>query len=94
MFSALQTVSAEQETADESLMRRSLSSFLNRIYYDLRNLGQLACDRAVNFAATNAFQAVQTFSEAVAIGMELDSMEVEKSSFCRYGSECWDVKFK
>ena len=34
-LTALQTVSAEQETADESLMRRSLSSFLNRVYYDL-----------------------------------------------------------
>lgn len=92
--SALQTVSAEQETADETMMRRSLSSFLNRVYYDLRNLGQMARDRALNFAATNAFQAVQTFSEAVAIGMELHSIEVEKSPFCRYGSECWDVKLK
>ncbi len=90
--SALQTVSAEQETADETMMRRSLSSFLNRVYYDLRNLGQMARDRALNFAATNAFQAVQTFSEAVAIGMELDNIEVEKSPFCRYGSECWDVR--
>lgn len=92
--SAMEVVSAEQETADESIMRRSLSSFLNRVYYDLRNLGQMARDRALNFAATNAFQAVQTFSEAVAIGMELHSIEVEKSPFCRYGSECWDVKLK
>ncbi len=92
--SALQTVSEAQSTADETLMRRSLSSFLNRVYYDLRNLGQIARDRALNFAATNAFQAVQTFSEAVAIGMELHSIDVEKSPFCRYGSECWDVKLK
>ncbi|NER98176.1 MAG: PatA/PatG family cyanobactin maturation protease [Symploca sp. SIO1B1] len=92
--SALQTVSAEQSTADDNTMRRSLASFLNRVYYDLRNLGQMARDRALNFAATNAFQAVQTFSEAVASGMELDNIEVEKSPFCRYGSECWDVKLK
>lgn len=92
--SALQTVGAEQEMADESRMRRSLTSFLNRVYYDLRNLGQLARDRALNFAATNAFQAVQTFSDAVAQGMELADIEVEKSPFCRYGSECWDVKLK
>jgi cyanobactin maturation PatA/PatG family protease len=92
--SALQTVSAEQEIADENRMRRSLTSFLNRVYYDLRNLGQLARDRALNFAATNAFQAVQTFSDAVAQGMELADIEVEKSPFCRYGSECWDVKLK
>ncbi|NCS77990.1 MAG: PatA/PatG family cyanobactin maturation protease [Microcystis aeruginosa K13-07] len=92
--SAIETVSAEHEIADEARMRRSLTSFLNRIYYDLRNLGQIARDRALNFAATNAFQAVQTFSQAVAIGMELHSIEVEKSPFCRYGSECWDVKLK
>ncbi len=24
----------------------------------------------------------------------LHSIEVEKSPFCRYGSECWDVKLK
>ena len=92
--SALETVSAEHEISDEARMRRSLTSFLNRVYYDLRNLGQIARDRALNFAATNAFQAVQTFSQAVAIGMELHSIEVEKSPFCRYGSECWDVKLK
>ncbi|MGC1197585.1 MAG: PatA/PatG family cyanobactin maturation protease [Geitlerinemataceae cyanobacterium] len=92
--SALQTVGVEQEIADENRMRRSLTSFLNRVYYDLRNLGQLARDRALNFAATNAFQAVQTFSDAVAQGMELADIEVEKSPFCRYGSECWDVKLK
>ncbi|MDB9420238.1 PatA/PatG family cyanobactin maturation protease [Microcystis aeruginosa CS-563/04] len=92
--SAIETVSAEHEIADEARMRRSLTSFLNRVYYDLRNVGQIARDRALNFAATNAFQAVQTFSQAVAIGMELHSIEVEKSPFCRYGSECWDVKLK
>ncbi len=92
--SALAAVAAEQDSADETVMRRSLSSFLNRVYYDLRNLGQMARDRALNFAATNAFQAVQTFSEAIALGMELDSITVEKSPFCRYGSECWDVKLK
>ena len=92
--SAIETVRAEHEIADEARMRRSLTSFLNRIYYDLRNVGQIARDRALNFAATNAFQAVQTFSQAVAMGMELHSIEVEKSPFCRYGSECWDVKLK
>jgi cyanobactin maturation PatA/PatG family protease len=92
--SAMQAVSAEYEEANAVAMRRSLTSFLNRVYYEMRNLGQIARDRALNFAATNAFQAVQTVSQAVAIGMELHSIEVEKSPFCRYGSECWDVKLK
>ena len=71
-----------------------LKSFLHRIYYDLRNLGQLDRDRALNFAATNAFQAASTFAEAIDSGMELDSIEVEKSPFCRLNSNCWDVKLK
>ncbi|NET08257.1 MAG: PatA/PatG family cyanobactin maturation protease [Merismopedia sp. SIO2A8] len=92
---AIEAVSAQlEETPDEQLMRKSLSSFLQRVYYDLRNLGQLARDRALNFAATNAFQAASTFSEAVTTGMELDSIEVDKSPFCRLDSDCWDVKLK
>lgn len=91
---ALEAVGVEQSGADEGQMRRTLSSFLNRIYYDLRNLGQTSQDRALNFAATNAFQAAQTFSEAVGVGMELDSINVSKSPFCRMDSDCWDVQLK
>ena len=92
--SALEAVRGEQADADDEQMRRSLSSFLNRVYYDLRNLGQTSQDRALNFAATNAFQAAQTFSTAVAAGMELDSIAVTKSPFCRMDSDCWDVQLK
>ena len=92
---AVETVRSQAEAApDEEAMQRSLTSFLNRIYYDLRNLGQIARDRALNFAATNAFQAASTFAEAVVAGMELDSIDVEKSPFCRINSDCWDVKLK
>ncbi|NES67696.1 MAG: PatA/PatG family cyanobactin maturation protease, partial [Okeania sp. SIO2D1] len=92
--SALASVSAEREEAEEEAIRKSLRSFLQRVYYDLRNLGQADRDRAINFAATNAFQATASISEAVAVGMELHSIEVEKSPFCRYNSNCWDVKLK
>ena len=91
---ALESVRAERTEAEEEAIRKSLRSFLQRVYYDLRNLGQADRDRALNFAATNAFQATATISEAVAIGMELHSIEVEKSPFCRYNSNCWDVKLK
>ncbi|MBD2255578.1 S8 family peptidase [Nostoc parmelioides] len=91
---ALQTVSTQQLTTNEIRMRRSLTSFLQRVYYDLQNLGQSSKDRALNFAATNAFQAASSFAEAVARGMELDSIEVEKSPFCRLDSDCWDVKLR
>ena len=92
--SALEAVRRGQAEADDEQMRRSLRSFLNRVYYDLRNLGQTSQDRALNFAATNAFQAAQTFSTAVAAGMELDSIAVTKSPFCRMDSDCWDVQLK
>jgi cyanobactin maturation PatA/PatG family protease len=92
--SALQTVGSEAGEGNSEGMRRSLGSFLKRIYFDLRNLGQTSRDRALNFAATNAFQAASTFAFAVARGMELDSIEVEKSPFCRLDSDCWDVKLK
>ncbi|WP_375471016.1 PatA/PatG family cyanobactin maturation protease [uncultured Nostoc sp.] len=91
---AVATVSPETSEPDNVLMRRSLKSFLHRIYYDLRNLGQLDRDRALNFAATNAFQAASTFASAINSGMGLDSIEIEKSPFCRLNSNCWDVKLK
>lgn len=91
---AFAQVQAAEGDANEEEMRRTLDSFLNRIYYDLRNLGTTSQDRALNFAVTNAFQAAATFSEAVAVGMELDSITVEKSPFCRLDSDCWDVKLK
>jgi cyanobactin maturation PatA/PatG family protease len=72
----------------------SLREFLTRIYYDLRNLGNSSRDRALNFAATNAFQAAHTFAAAVAGGMALDTIDVEKSPFCRMDSDCWDVKLR
>ncbi|MDB9302891.1 PatA/PatG family cyanobactin maturation protease [Nodularia spumigena CS-591/12] len=92
---ALQTVITEGTApAEEMAMRKALSSFLNRVYFDLQNLGQFAKDRALNFSVTNAFQAASSFSQAISTGMQLDSIEVEKSPFCRINSDCWDVKLK
>ncbi|MEH2279418.1 MAG: PatA/PatG family cyanobactin maturation protease [Nostoc sp.] len=91
---AVATVSSETSVPNNARMQRSLKSFLHRIYYDLRNLGQLDRDRALNFAATNAFQAASTFELAIVSGMGLESIEVEKSPFCRLNSNCWDVKLR
>jgi cyanobactin maturation PatA/PatG family protease len=84
---------AETELEEEAI-RQALRGFLGKVYYDLRNTGELARERALNFAATNAFQAASTFAEAVALGMELDSIELNRSPFCRQWSDCWDVKLK
>jgi cyanobactin maturation PatA/PatG family protease len=90
----LQTLSDELVDIEEIRMRRSLSSFLKRVYFDLQNLGKTSKDRALNFAATNAFQSASSFVQAVSTGMELDTIEIEKSPFCRVNSDCWDVKLK
>ncbi|WP_353838676.1 S8 family serine peptidase, partial [Moorena sp. SIO4E2] len=79
----------------------ALRAFLQRIYYDLRNLGQTSQERAFNYAATNAFQfadalvtVLQTSSSSSAGSMQLDTIGVERSPFCRVDSDCWDVKLK
>lgn len=87
---ALATV--ENLVADnEVILREGLTAFLNRVYYDLHNVGQTSRDRALNFSVTNTFQAATTFAEAIASGRQLDTIKVEKSPYCRLNSDCWDV---
>lgn len=95
------------ETQIEKI-RYSLNSFLQRIYFDLRNLGQTSQERALNYAATDVFQNVGALVEVLrnkrlpsavsdsveAVTMQLDTLEVERSPFCRMDSDCWDVKIK
>jgi cyanobactin maturation PatA/PatG family protease len=73
-------------------LRTDLREFLNRLYFDLRNLGQTSQERALNYAATNAFQSADTFREAGDRGLQLDLINVERSPFCRMDSDCWDVR--
>ena len=88
---AMDAVRSDNENVDEIAARMSLANFLDRVYYEMRNLGQTSQERALNFAATNAFQVAQTFSQAVGAGMELANIDVMKSPFCRLDSDCWDV---
>ncbi|MGV9879641.1 PatA/PatG family cyanobactin maturation protease [Streptomyces sp. NPDC003006] len=91
---AIQSAAAQSATADTATIRTSLREFLTRVYFDLRNLGATSRDRALNFAATNAFQITQSLSGALAAGMALDSIHVEKSPFGRQDSDCWDIKLR
>ncbi len=81
-------------TSDSATVAENLRSFLDRVYYDLRNLGVLSSDRALNFAATNAFQAATVFSEALGAGMQLEAVETEPSPFARADADAWDVKLR
>jgi hypothetical protein len=72
----------------------TLRNFFDRVYYEIRNLGRLSPDRALNFAATNAFQATKVFSETIALSMRLDTIEVERSPYARPDADAWDIKLK
>lgn len=83
---------AGNNTEELVKLKESLKFFLARIYYDFRNLGQTSNERALNYAATNSFQATQALGEALGKNMQLADINVEKSPFCRMDSDCWDVK--
>jgi cyanobactin maturation PatA/PatG family protease len=71
---------------------QGVRNFLERAYFEIRNLGITAEERALNFAATNAFNIERVFESAIKDKMELDTIEVERSPICRPDSDCWDVK--
>lgn len=79
------------EGADEE-QRSGLDNFLYRVYYELRNLGLTSPERALNYAATNAFQLANVYGTAVRDRLELDTIRVRPSPVCRPGSDCWDVE--
>ena len=71
---------------------REVSNFLERLYYELSNLGVAPQERAINFAATNIYQVASVYAEAVEQNLKLDGISLERSPVCRPGSDCWDVK--
>ncbi len=71
---------------------QAVANFLQRVYEEHRNLGTTPQERAINYAATNALQSATAIKEAIDSGMELDTIEVERSPIYRPESDCWDVK--
>ena len=84
------TTLPEGVTADQ--VRSRIEDYLNRVYYDYRNLGVTPQERALNFSATNAFQASTAIASATCDERVLDTISVEKSPICRPDSDCYDVK--
>jgi cyanobactin maturation PatA/PatG family protease len=80
------------EGAEATEGSQGVANFLRRVYEELRNLGLTPQDRALNYAATNAFQVKEVFKDAVKGEMDLDAIAVERSPICRPESDCWDVK--
>lgn len=86
---------------DEQRLRRLVRIFLDKVYFECRNLGVAPADRALNFAATNAFQFASGIAQGLLSGeivpsasnslYSLDSIRVSRSPYCRVDSDCWDV---
>ncbi|WP_208881643.1 S8 family serine peptidase [Streptomyces sp. PBH53] len=88
----------------EAEVKMTIRAFLDKVYYQFRNLGQTSADRALNYAGTNAYN----FGQEIAKGLlsstyvpsapdakkhlyTLDTITVRKSAFERMGSDCQDV---
>lgn len=88
-------IGQESKAADSRLLsqrREGIHNFLQRVYYEVMNLGRASQERAMNFASTNAFMAAEVFEQAAGKDLMLDSIETERSPVCRPDSDCWDVK--
>jgi cyanobactin maturation PatA/PatG family protease len=70
----------------------AIANFLHRIYDEFRNLGITPEDRARNYAGTNALVAARVFEDAAKAEIDLDTIDVVRSSICRPDSDCWDVR--
>lgn len=90
--------------ADPRSVRLILRAFLDKVYYQFRNLGQSGPDRALNYAATNAFSLVSELANGFLSGeiiprqegqasplYALHDITVQKSQYTRHDSECYDV---
>jgi cyanobactin maturation PatA/PatG family protease len=75
----------------DSSFHKELRNLLDRIYYEVRNMGQAPSDRAINFMATQILEASNAVFEALQTGKFLDSIYAEKSPLCRPRSQCFDV---
>jgi hypothetical protein len=65
--------------------------FLSKLYYRIRNRGITAEERALNAAATNAFNLSDVVVSAGSEGLALRDISVEKSPFNRPGGQYYDV---
>lgn len=89
----LPTEEATQEARESfAQVQEGVRNFLDRVYYELRNSGLSSQERAINFAATNAFEIERVYEAAMREEMDLDAIEVERSPISRPATNCWDVK--
>jgi hypothetical protein len=85
----------ERKKAKPSLTAAAIATemdrFLGKIYFSIRNRGLLPEERALNAAATNAFNISPIIVEVGQEGMTLRDISVERSPLNRPGSDYYDV---
>lgn len=89
---ALAANAKEEKKSEYHAKVEGVTNFLNRIYYEFRNLGLTSAQRALNYAGVNIARTTEIFSSTATANMELDSIEVEPSPIGPPGSDCWDVR--
>jgi cyanobactin maturation PatA/PatG family protease len=88
---ALLAALVENNAPDREQRTAAIGNFLERVSYELRNLGVDPRERALNYAATNAFQVARVYESAIRDSLSLGTIGVERSPICRPQSDCWDV---
>lgn len=77
--------------AEYDQLKLEIEEFLERLYYELANLGVAPSDRAINYAATNLRQVSTVYQDAIKKSLKLDKIESQRSQIWRPGADCWDV---
>jgi cyanobactin maturation PatA/PatG family protease len=80
-----------RSTGESEAVLAAVGAFLDRVYHERPNTGQSSRDRAVNYAATNVFQAQEVMRSAVEENLVLQRIDAEPSVLCRPDSDCWEV---
>jgi PatG C-terminal len=75
----------------DDLLNREMKRFFGKIQFSIRNRGLSAEERAINAAATNAFNVSDVIVEAGEEGLTLRDIAVERSPLSRPGGEYFDV---
>lgn len=87
------SVTTDADNAEAAAdVRSGVGNFLERVYYELRNLGRQPWERALNFAATNAFEVERIYENAYRENMELDTIEAVPATLYPDSTTYWDIK--
>jgi len=75
----------------DAKLDREIERFFGKVYFSIRNRGLSPEERAINAAATNAFNVSPVIEEAGEEGLTLKDITVERSPLNRPGSDYYDV---